>query len=178
MTRDFWAFNLVFSQIEHLISIGMPHGVTALFLFIHVYSTKNIFRSSIIKSPMRHKLWAKITDSETSQYLIYNLECSRTRRFSHLPPVPASSRINLLFPVILVTFTKHVTSRGSHDVIIGSLITFRLLSCSFCRRNIKREFQRHPDDVSLRPSVHSDLCPPWLVRNWTWKLFLWMDSRE
>lgn len=83
-----------------------------------------------------------------------------------------------MFPAILVTLTRHVTSRGSHDVIIGSLLTFRLLSSSFCPRNIKKEFHRHPDNVTRRPPVYSDLCPPWLVRNWTWKLFLWMDSRE
>ena len=102
---------------------------------------------------------------------------SFTRLFGHFHSVSANFWINLLFPAILVTFTRHVTSRGSHDVIIGSLITLRLLLCSFYRRNIKREFQRHPDDVILRPPVNSDLWPPWLVRNWTWK-FIFMNGQS
>ena len=79
---------------------------------------------------------------------------SFTRRFGHFHPVSVNFLVNLLFPAILVTFTRHVTSRGSHDVIIGSLITFRHLSCSFYRRNIKREFQRHPTtSLSVRRSI-------------------------
>ena len=45
---------------------------------------------------------------------------SFTRRFGHFHPVSVNFWINLLFPAILVTFTRHVTSCGSHDVIIGS----------------------------------------------------------
>ena len=58
----------------------------------------------------------------------------------------------------------HSIWRDSNDVISGSFLTFYF--SSFCPRNIKEEFQRHPDDVSLRPLVASDLRPPWL-RNWT-----------